>query len=141
MLKRFSAMSVALLMALSFMCVPALLVSAVPQDTATVDITCDGQVVEGTYYVRVGLFKNYKAVTVQFAYVTSLPPENIASVEWTTTDKHISIDQTGKIRPTKNGKCSSNITVKITDTDGKSYTDTVLVKLYKFSWDKEKKNY
>lgn len=140
MLKRLSAISVALLMALSFVCFPAIMANAAPA-SETVDITCEGQVVEGTYYVKVGLFKNYKAVTVQFAYITSLNPEDIAKVEWTTTDKHISIDQTGKIRPTKNGKCSSNITVKITDTDGKTYTDTVLVKLYKFSWDKDKKNY
>lgn len=151
MIKRLGVIFIALLMIFSFVAFPTASAmgaktaspssSTAAQEAVSLNITCNNEIINGTYYVKVGLFKNYKAMTIQLGYTTSLTPENIAKVEWSSSNKHITIDKTGKCKPTVNGKCSSNITVKITDTNGKTYSQTILMKLYKFSWDKNKKNY
>ncbi len=77
--------------------------------------------------VKVSTSKRYDSYSVDFDY--ALNPENAmyASIEWTSSNPVISVDQNGVCKPTKNQACASIITFTAIDYIGNEVSDSVVV--------------
>lgn len=77
--------------------------------------------------VKVSTSKRYDSYSVDFDY--ALNPENAmyASLEWTSSNPVISVDQNGVCKPTKNQACASIITFTAIDYIGNKVSDSVVV--------------
>ncbi len=81
----------------------------------------------------VGLAANYTNSSIALGY--RILPENAtwASVSWTSSNSSISVTNAGVCTPNANEACWSLITFCVTDTRGRSYTDTVYVAFAKYA--------
>ena len=76
---------------------------------------------------EVGLAANYKNQSISLGY--RILPSNAtwASVAWSSSNSSVSVSQAGVCTPTENAPCWSLITLTVTDTKGREYTNTVYV--------------
>ena len=75
----------------------------------------------------VGLAANYTNSSVALGY--RILPSNAtwASISWSSSNSSIAVTSAGVCTPTANEACWSEITLCVTDTKGRSYTDTIFV--------------
>ena len=80
----------------------------------------------------VGLAANYTNSSIGLGY--RILPSNAtwASISWTSSNSTIAVSSAGVCTPTVNEACWSLITLCVTDTKGRSYTDTVYVAFAKY---------
>ena len=93
----------------------------------SVDILLSGNAAPDYNSVKVSTSKRYDSYSVDFDH--SLNPENAmyASIEWTSSNPVISVDQNGVCKPTKNQACASIITFTAIDYIGNKVSDSVVV--------------
>ena len=80
----------------------------------------------------VGLAANYTNSSIGLGY--RILPSNAtwASISWTSSNSTVAVSSAGVCTPTVNDACWSLITLCVTDTKGRSYTDTVYVAFAKY---------
>lgn len=80
----------------------------------------------------VGLAANYTNSSIGLSY--RILPENAtwASITWSSSNSSIAVTNAGVCTPTSNEACWSIITLCVTDTKGRSFTDTVCVAFAKY---------
>ncbi len=80
----------------------------------------------------VGLAANYTNSSIGLGY--RILPENAtwASITWSSSNSSIAVTNAGVCTPTSNEACWSFITLCVTDTKGRSFTDTVCVAFAKY---------
>ncbi len=104
-------------------------------DLNSVKIKCDNEILDETFGKKLQLFDFYRKISLQLDYDSSAYNGRIVKAEWTSSNNNVKIDkETGKITNKGIGARSSNITVKVTDSNGIVLMDTVKVYFYKFDW-------
>ncbi len=99
-----------------------------------VKIRNDDPIYGNTFNIKVGWIQFYRNISLNLTSACYISDGNYTKIEWKSNNPKVDIDNTGRI--TNNGMFSrsSDITVKLTSSNGTVLTDTVHVIFYKFSW-------
>ncbi len=76
---------------------------------------------------EVGLAANYKNQSISLGYRILPTNATWASVAWSSSNSSVSVSEAGVCTPTENAPCWSLITITVTDTKGRNYTNSVYV--------------
>lgn len=97
-------------------------------DTVTnIVITKNGEIAPEYNTVKVSLSSSYKKASATFGYIIYPESAEYKSVEWTSSNSKIGVDQNGKVSPTENSSGAAMITLTVTDYYGRQYSKSFYV--------------
>jgi len=93
-------------------------------------ITGNGSPLGDNLVTKVAWYKTYKKISLRLGLLSD--GSDYSKVEWSSDNPKVVVDSSGNVTNIKTGARAANITVKLTDSNGVTATDTVRVIFYKF---------
>lgn len=94
---------------------------------ANIIITKNGETAPEYNTVKVSLSSSYKKASATFGYIIYPESAEYKSIEWTSSNSKISVDQNGKVSPNENSSGVTMITLTVTDYYGRQYAKSFYV--------------